>query len=196
MFGMNGFHVSASGAIQGHHGPLVFFFFFFFLSRLVLCQNHNLVISSPIDLKLGNCVCCNNTECSVKVILLYFILSMSYFPLIVFFTAFSAHLEYNFVIYRLSIFKIDMYDCEKLWSVVHKNHFSSQHKYWVIPPLTFIFIAFLALWSLTLSSYVGTTWNLVCLFSAIFGSAVHKSCNSSSCCLWSPWGPGAFYCIE
>ena len=25
MFGMNGFHVSASGAIQGHHGPLVFF---------------------------------------------------------------------------------------------------------------------------------------------------------------------------
>ena len=23
-FGMNGFHVSASGAIQGHHGPLVF----------------------------------------------------------------------------------------------------------------------------------------------------------------------------
>ena len=24
MFGMNGFHVSASGAIQGHDGPLVF----------------------------------------------------------------------------------------------------------------------------------------------------------------------------
>ena len=23
MFGMNGFHVSASGAMQGHHGPLV-----------------------------------------------------------------------------------------------------------------------------------------------------------------------------
>ena len=23
MFGMNGFHVSASGTIQGHHGPLV-----------------------------------------------------------------------------------------------------------------------------------------------------------------------------
>ena len=26
MFGMNGFHLSASGAIQGHHGPLVIFF--------------------------------------------------------------------------------------------------------------------------------------------------------------------------
>ena len=26
MFGMNGFHVSASGAIQGHHGSLVYFF--------------------------------------------------------------------------------------------------------------------------------------------------------------------------
>ena len=25
MFGMNGFHVSASGAIQGHHGPLVLY---------------------------------------------------------------------------------------------------------------------------------------------------------------------------
>ena len=24
MFGMNGFHVSASGAIQGHHDPLVY----------------------------------------------------------------------------------------------------------------------------------------------------------------------------
>ena len=23
MFGMNGFHISASGAIQGHHDPLV-----------------------------------------------------------------------------------------------------------------------------------------------------------------------------
>ena len=30
MFGMNGFHVSASGAIQGHHGPLVYI--------LVLCN--------------------------------------------------------------------------------------------------------------------------------------------------------------
>ena len=27
MFGMNGFHISASGAIQGHHGPLVKFTF-------------------------------------------------------------------------------------------------------------------------------------------------------------------------
>ena len=26
MFGMNGFHVSASGAIQGHDGPLVILF--------------------------------------------------------------------------------------------------------------------------------------------------------------------------
>ena len=28
MFGMKGFHISASGAIQGHHGPLVFLGFF------------------------------------------------------------------------------------------------------------------------------------------------------------------------
>ena len=27
MFGMNGFHLSASGAIQGHHGPLVLIYF-------------------------------------------------------------------------------------------------------------------------------------------------------------------------
>ena len=61
MFGMNGFHISASGAIQGHHGPLVtsttikafllrclrsrngsrrFFFFFLFQSvlRSLLCR--------------------------------------------------------------------------------------------------------------------------------------------------------------
>ena len=31
MFGMNGFHASASGAIQGHHGPLVFFLIVLFL---------------------------------------------------------------------------------------------------------------------------------------------------------------------
>ena len=30
MFGMNGFHVSASGAIQGHHGPLVLIMSLFF----------------------------------------------------------------------------------------------------------------------------------------------------------------------
>ena len=29
MFGMNGFHVSASGAIQGHDGPLVCGYFEF-----------------------------------------------------------------------------------------------------------------------------------------------------------------------
>ena len=29
MFGMNGFRVSASGAIQGHHGPLVCLLFYY-----------------------------------------------------------------------------------------------------------------------------------------------------------------------
>ena len=31
-----------------------------------LFPEHDFVIFSPIDLKLGFCVCCNNTECSVK----------------------------------------------------------------------------------------------------------------------------------
>ena len=35
MFSMNGFHVSASGAIQDHHGPLVFFPDFSILHNLV-----------------------------------------------------------------------------------------------------------------------------------------------------------------
>ena len=40
MFGMNGFHVSASGAIQGHHGPLVLHLTthpleIFFISKIV-----------------------------------------------------------------------------------------------------------------------------------------------------------------
>ena len=32
----------------------------------VLFPEHYFVISGPIDLKLGSCVCCNNTECCVK----------------------------------------------------------------------------------------------------------------------------------
>ena len=38
MFGINGFHLSASGAIQGHHGPLVVYlpFFHFDLIRLIV----------------------------------------------------------------------------------------------------------------------------------------------------------------
>ena len=53
MFGMNGFHVSASGAIQGHHGPLVSFshnifyasnakFQFFIHIYFVVCNAFNL----------------------------------------------------------------------------------------------------------------------------------------------------------
>ena len=38
MFGMNGFHVSASGAIQGHHGPLVSKEFISFIGFLDKCQ--------------------------------------------------------------------------------------------------------------------------------------------------------------
>ena len=39
MFGMNGFHVSASGAIQGHHGPLVFYNMIVIISTTTkLCQ--------------------------------------------------------------------------------------------------------------------------------------------------------------
>ena len=42
MFGMNGFHVSASGAIQGHHGPLV-----------LPCVHSRGHIFTPILMKLG-----------------------------------------------------------------------------------------------------------------------------------------------
>ena len=46
MFGMNGFHVSASGAIQGHHGPLV-------LSLSVRPHKLNVkTLDFPITLKL------------------------------------------------------------------------------------------------------------------------------------------------
>ena len=38
MFGMNGFHVSASGAIQGHHGLLVLKCPHFFQSKGTLSQ--------------------------------------------------------------------------------------------------------------------------------------------------------------
>ena len=48
MFGMNGFHVSASGAIQGHHGPLVFF------SHGVFYFWRTLPFSSSIELSFAN----------------------------------------------------------------------------------------------------------------------------------------------
>ena len=50
MFGMNGFHVSASGAIQGHHGPLVTSSFSF---------SHN-VFHSCISLVRQNVALCGN----------------------------------------------------------------------------------------------------------------------------------------
>ena len=43
---------------------------------------------------------------------------MSYFPLIEIFTAFSACLEYNFVIYSLNMFKFDMHDC---WNIMEST---------------------------------------------------------------------------
>ena len=49
MFGMNGFHVSASGAIQGHHGPLVFLLLLLFED---LCRC-GLTIAS-VDFKIVN----------------------------------------------------------------------------------------------------------------------------------------------
>ena len=41
MFGMNGFHLSASGAIQGHHGPLVHLFHF--VADLLMTKSYWLI---------------------------------------------------------------------------------------------------------------------------------------------------------
>ena len=82
MFGMNGFHVSASGAIQGHHGPLVDEVTGLELElstrrKAFICPSKtrhrkspradsSFVLLCPIDMKLGICVCCNNIECKVQ----------------------------------------------------------------------------------------------------------------------------------
>ena len=50
MFGMNGFHVSASGAIQGHHGPLVYKGFFIWIIK----DREYVVKINPL---LGNKIC-------------------------------------------------------------------------------------------------------------------------------------------
>ena len=47
MFGMNGFHVSVSGAIQGHHGPLVLLFML--QKELVKHIAARLSIGHPLD---------------------------------------------------------------------------------------------------------------------------------------------------
>ena len=50
MFGMNGFHVSASGAIQGHHGPLVPFLTMFSTAIYLKCvkMQHFVVMGEEI----------------------------------------------------------------------------------------------------------------------------------------------------
>ena len=41
MFGMNGFHISASGAIKGHYGPLVRVSYFHeFIGKFYFSLNH------------------------------------------------------------------------------------------------------------------------------------------------------------
>ena len=50
MFGMNGFHVSASGAIQGHHGPLVLLLFLGLCGKEFKCkESKNLCILERSD---------------------------------------------------------------------------------------------------------------------------------------------------
>ena len=53
MFGMNGFHVSASGAIQGHHGPLVYLYVLRVSLTLKITPEHSVFnkISIPKTLK-------------------------------------------------------------------------------------------------------------------------------------------------
>ena len=53
MFGMNGFHVSASGAIQGHHGPLVYHYVLRVSRTLKITPEHLIFnkISIPKTLK-------------------------------------------------------------------------------------------------------------------------------------------------
>ena len=61
MFGMNGFHVSASGAIQGHHGPLVF----------LLCESLNYISSGEI---IDYVFTCDSATCENDVHLMKYIL--------------------------------------------------------------------------------------------------------------------------
>ena len=49
MFGMNRFHVSASGAIQGHHGPLVLYPRVFKIRKI---RNFRYMIGKDITLSL------------------------------------------------------------------------------------------------------------------------------------------------
>ena len=48
---MKGFHVSASGAIHGHHGPLFFFFFFLFQSERKRSRDKESIEDDALRLK-------------------------------------------------------------------------------------------------------------------------------------------------
>ena len=49
MFGMNGFHVSASGAIQGHHGPLVIECFPIFSAQILISDLAHFHTLTPFE---------------------------------------------------------------------------------------------------------------------------------------------------
>ena len=65
MFGINGFHVSASGALQGHHGPLVYLVEMcdvaFSNNTAVICQNPKVTaINSCIEVDLTGQICADS----------------------------------------------------------------------------------------------------------------------------------------
>ena len=69
---------------------------------------------------------------------------LSFFPLIGVFTAFSACLEYNFVIYSLNIFKSNIHECWKIMDCIAQKPYFPSTNFEIFLHLTFIFIAFLA----------------------------------------------------
>ena len=82
MFGMNGFHVSASGAIQGHHGPLVFF--------LTITSKLYKVSTSKLDTLIELII----EKCSAQEPQLCYSYLFDYCPLLNFILSFC--LDYNF----------------------------------------------------------------------------------------------------
>ena len=75
----------------------------------VLCAEHNFIILCPIHFKFDVSACHSITECSEQE--LYFMLSLSYFPLMVIFTTFSVCQEYSFVVLDLVCMVVEILHC-------------------------------------------------------------------------------------
>ena len=151
------------------HFPLIIIF-----TVCSACLEHNHGISSPIDLKLGMCVFCNNTECSAQK------------PLLIVYCLWVISLWLSFLQHFLFVWTITLLSRNQLaWNLAYMHICCNNTEEMCTKDLmlslsysSFDFWSsflyhFLLVGSRNLSSHVRLTWNLACVFVVTIRHAVH-----------------------